>query len=350
MTANAMPVLRVRDLRVTYYTDAGRVAAVNGVSFDLAPGERLGLVGESGCGKSTLALALMRMIKPPGRIESGSAVVRTAQGEIDLLTLDEAAMRKVRLSVISYIPQGAMNALNPVLRVEQQMLDALQAHMPQMPRREMLARAEAALESVELSRDVLRRYPHELSGGMKQRVCIAIGILLSPRVIIADEPTSALDVVVQRQVMETLRRVQEQLGASLILIGHDMGLMAQVAHRVAVMYAGQFVEISPVHAMFTQPLHPYAQALIQSLPRLENRGVFHGLPGMAPSLLRLPSGCAFHPRCAYVMDACRREAPPTVSTPDGRLVQCYLYAAAKEGESAAMQERASPQPQEGMRA
>lgn len=327
MTLQESPVLRVRDLRVTYYTDAGRVTAVNGVSFDLAAGERLGLVGESGCGKSTLALALMRMIKPPGRIESGSAVVRTEHGEMDLLALDEESMRKARLSVISYIPQGAMNALNPVLRVGQQMLDALQAHAPHLSRAEMRARAEAALASVELPKDVFDRYPHELSGGMKQRVCIAIGILLSPRVIIADEPTSALDVVVQRQVMETLQRVQEQLGAALILIGHDMGLMAQVTHRVAVMYAGQFVEVSPVQAMFTQPLHPYTQALIQSLPRLDNRGVFRSLPGVAPSLLRLPSGCVFHPRCAQVMEVCRREPPPAVHTADARFVLCHLYGA-----------------------
>ncbi|MDW8396376.1 MAG: ABC transporter ATP-binding protein [Anaerolineae bacterium] len=325
MNQNAAPTLRVSNLRVTYYTDAGRVTAVNEVSFALAPGERLGLVGESGCGKSTLALALMRMIKPPGRIESGSAIVRTDKGEVDLFALDEEDMRRARLSVISYIPQGAMNALNPVLRVGQQMIDALQAHVPEMSYQAMRERAEQALESVELKRSVFNLYPHELSGGMKQRVCIAIGILLSPRVIIADEPTSALDVVVQRQVMETICKVQAQIGASLILIGHDMGLMAQVMHRVAVMYAGRLVEVSPVRALFTRPLHPYTQALIQSLPRLDNRGVFRGLPGLAPSLLRLPSGCAFHPRCAQAMAVCAQVVPKPITTADGRFVACHLH-------------------------
>lgn len=338
MTADGAPTLRVSNLRVTYYTDAGRVTAVNDVSFTLAPGERLGLVGESGCGKSTLALALMRMIKPPGRIESGSAVVRADKGEVDLFALDEEGMRRARLSVISYIPQGAMNALNPVLRVGQQMMDALQAHVPEMSRQAMRERAEQALESVELKRSVFNLYPHELSGGMKQRVCIAIGILLSPRVIIADEPTSALDVVVQRQVMETITRVQAQLGASLILIGHDMGLMAQAMHRVAVMYAGKLVEVSPVRELFTRPLHPYTQALIQSLPRLDNRGVFRGLPGLAPSLLRLPSGCAFHPRCAQAMGICAQVEPKPIATPDGRLVACHLHSSPADG-AAAFQEQ-----------
>lgn len=317
--------LQINDLQVTYYTDAGRVKAVDGVSLTLQSGERLGLVGESGCGKSTLALALMQMIKPPGRIESGSAIIYTDDGAVDLLKLSEEEMRQTRLSKISYIPQGAMNSLNPVMRIGAQMLDAMQDHLPRASKRELIERAEHALESVELKRSVFQMYPHELSGGMKQRVCIAIGILLNPKVIIADEPTSALDVVVQRQVMETIRRVQEKINAAVILIGHDMGLMAQVTHRVAVMYAGKLVEVSNVREIFRHPLHPYAQALIRSLPRLKNKGVFHGIPGLAPSLLHLPSGCVFHPRCDRAMEICKIAAPPRSTTPDGRFVSCHLY-------------------------
>jgi peptide/nickel transport system ATP-binding protein len=318
---SAKVALQVTDLQVTYYTDSGRVKAVDGVNLTLYSGERLGLVGESGCGKSTMALALMRMIKSPGRIEGGSAMV----GDVDLLKLNEEQMLNARLSTISYIPQGAMNSLNPVMRIGNQMLDAMQAHMPKASKAELVERCEEALESVELKRSVFQMYAHELSGGMKQRVCIAIGILLSPKVVIADEPTSALDVVVQRQVMETICRVQEKIGAAVILIGHDMGLMCQITNRVAVMYAGKLVELSTVREMFTDPLHPYAQALISSLPSLENKGVFQGIPGLAPSLLKLPTGCVFHPRCPYAMDICKTTAPMASHTPTGRFVFCHLY-------------------------
>ncbi|MBC8160757.1 MAG: ABC transporter ATP-binding protein, partial [Roseiflexaceae bacterium] len=235
-------------------------------------------------------------------------------------------MLKARLSKIAYIPQGAMNSLNPVMRIGAQMVDAIKAHMPNLPKYEMRDRAIHALESVDLKAGVFKMYAHELSGGMKQRVCIAISILLRPQVIIADEPTSALDVVTQRQVMETLNRVQQQLGAAIILIGHDMGLMAQFVDRVAVMYAGRLVENSSVREMFTEPCHPYTQALISSLPSLENKGVFQGIPGLAPSLLRLPSGCAFHPRCPQMIgDVCKTLRPEILALPSGRSVACHLY-------------------------
>jgi peptide/nickel transport system ATP-binding protein len=316
-------VLKVRNLEATYYTDAGRAKALADVSFELASGEKLGMVGESGSGKSTLALAMMRMIKPPGRIEGGNVFV----GGQDLLALDEAGMRRARLSKIAYIPQGAMNSLNPVMRIGAQMADAVKAHLPDEPRATIEARCMNALGSVDLAQGVYRMYPHELSGGMKQRVCIAIGVLLSPQVIIADEPTSALDVVTQRQVMETIDNVQRQLNAAVILIGHDMGLMAQFVDKVAVMYAGRLVEVSLVRDMFERPLHPYARALISSVPSLENKGVFQGIPGLAPSLLRLPGGCAFHPRCGRVMEICRAMRPEVVRRSDGRIVTCHLYPA-----------------------
>jgi peptide/nickel transport system ATP-binding protein len=314
------PVLEVVDLQVSYYTDAGRARALDGVNLTLYPGEKLGLVGESGSGKSTMALAMMRMIKPPGRIEGGKVIV----GGTNLTELSEEGMLKARLSKIAYIPQGAMNSLNPVLRIGRQMIDAIKAHEPKMPKSEMEERSIEALNSVDLKASVFHMYPHELSGGMKQRVCIAIGILLKPQVIIADEPTSALDVVTQRQVMETIDHVQEQIGAAVILIGHDMGLMAQFVDKVAVMYAGRLAEVSPVRDMFLDPKHPYAQALINSLPSLENKGVFQGIPGLAPALLRLPSGCAFHPRCAHAMDICKIERPELIHM-GGREVACHLY-------------------------
>jgi peptide/nickel transport system ATP-binding protein len=328
------PVLEVVDLQVSYYTDAGRARALDGVSLTLNAGEKLGLVGESGSGKSTMALAMMRMIKPPGRIEGGHVIV----GDTNLTALSEEQMLKARLSKIAYIPQGAMNSLNPVLRIGRQMMDAIKAHDPEAGKAEMHERSIEALESVDLKSEVFRMFAHELSGGMKQRVCIAIGILLKPQVIIADEPTSALDVVTQRQVMETIDRVQDQIGAAVILIGHDMGLMAQFVDKVAVMYAGRLMEVSSVRNMFTDPKHPYAQALISSLPSLENKGVFQGIPGLAPALLRLPSGCTFHPRCPHVMEVCRTVRPDLQALSSAQEVACHLYSSSASGQDAILLE------------
>ncbi len=315
------PVLQVKDLRVYYHTARGPAKAVDGVSFALEPNTRLGLVGESGSGKSTMALALMRMIKAPGRIENGQMIL----GGIDLATLSAEAMRQVRLSQISMIPQGAMNSLNPVVRVRKQMIDAIYAHDVKMTTKEIDKRIAEVIEWVDLEPAVANMFPHELSGGMKQRVCIAIAILLKPKVIIADEPTSALDVVVQRQVMETIGRVQAELGASVILIGHDMGLMVQFVNRMIVMYAGKIAEMGGIRELFTQPLHPYSQLLISSLPRLESKGELRGIPGIAPSLLNPPTGCVFHPRCPHVMELCSQQAPTLVTMNGGQRVSCHLY-------------------------
>jgi len=319
--ATAKPVLHVQDLVVTYYTDLGRARALDKVGFTLEAGTKMGMVGESGSGKSTLALAMMRMIKPPGRIEGGNVWV----GGTDLQALSEEEMRKARLSKIAYIPQGAMNSLNPVMRVGSQMVDAIKSHLRGESSSAINDRCVWALKSVDLDPSVFHMYPHELSGGMKQRVCIAIGILLRPEVIIADEPTSALDVVTQRQVMETIDKVQDEINSAVILIGHDMGLMAQTMDHVAVMYAGRLVELATVREMFTSPKHPYSQALISSLPTLDNKGQFKGIPGLAPSLLRLPSGCAFHPRCPFASDRSRKEKPKVNVLPGGQLVACHLY-------------------------
>jgi peptide/nickel transport system ATP-binding protein len=315
------PVLTVNNLQVSYYTDAGRARALDGVSLTLDAGEKLGLVGESGSGKSTMALAMMRMIKPPGRIEGGQVIV----GGTDLTTLSEEEMLKARLNKIAYIPQGAMNSLNPVMRVGAQMTDAVKAHDKDLSNDAITEIGMNALASVDLDHSVYKMYPHELSGGMKQRVCIAIGILLKPQVIIADEPTSALDVVTQRQVMETIDRVQSEIGAAVILIGHDMGLMAQFVDKVAVLYTGRLMELSTVREMFDDPKHPYAQALISSLPSLDNKGVFQGIPGLAPALLRLPTGCTFHPRCPHAYDECITTRPNLEAMAGGRMVACHLY-------------------------
>jgi len=264
----AGPILEVVDLRVHFPTPRGPVKAVDGVSLTLQPGERLGLIGESGSGKSTIALAVMRLIKPPGEIVGG----RILLDGTDLLDLSEEEMRQRRLSEIALVTQGAMNSLNPVIRIRPQLLDGLQAHDIKLSKREAERRLTELLRAVDLEPEVANLFPHQLSGGMKQRVCIATAISLKPKVIIADEPTSALDVVVQQRVMLTLRRVQDELGAAVILIGHDMGLMAQFAQRVAVMRAGQLVEVGGVHEIFARPKHPYTRLLMESLPSFERTG------------------------------------------------------------------------------
>jgi oligopeptide/dipeptide ABC transporter ATP-binding protein len=314
-------VLDVIDLRVSYRTPRGPVKAVNGVSFFLRPGERLGLVGESGSGKTTTALSLMRLIQEPAVIEGGQVLL---DGK-DLLSLSEEQMREARSADIALIPQGAMNSLNPVMKVGEQLRDTIRAHIDGDSASKIDARIIDVLEWVELRPQVMEAYPHELSGGMKQRVCIAMGILLSPKVIIADEPTSALDVVVQRQVMETLGRVQKDLGAAVILVGHDMGLMAQFVDRVGVMYGGKLVEVGPVRDIFKDPLHPYTQLLIGSLPTLQSKELFKGIPGLTPSLLAPPPGCMFHPRCPKAMQHCSVQIPALVEIKPERWVSCHLY-------------------------
>jgi peptide/nickel transport system ATP-binding protein len=297
------------------------VKAVDGVSFGLDPGQRLGLVGESGSGKSTIALALLRLIKPPGRIESGSIYL----DGVDLLTLDEEEMRQTRLAKISLVAQGAMNSLNPVKRVKEQLRHGLRDHEVRMSDKEFAQFTAELLRKVGLRPEVANMFPHELSGGMKQRVCIAIAISLQPQVIVADEPTSALDVVVQWQVIDTLRRVQQDLGASVIQIGHDMGLMAHSVDRIGVMYAGKLVELASVRDLFRAPLHPYTKLLIASLPSLDGKGRLHGILGLPPSLLNPPSGCAFHPRCPHRMDRCKVEVPVLRELRPDHHAACHLY-------------------------
>jgi oligopeptide/dipeptide ABC transporter ATP-binding protein len=319
--AVARSILQVRDLRVNYYTRLGAVKATNGVSFDLRVGERLGLVGESGSGKSTIAMALMRLIKPPGKIEAGQIIL----DGVSLLEQPEEKMRRLRLKDIALVAQGAMNSLNPVMRVRPQIETALRDHDVKLSASELSSRVSELLDLVGLRRSVADLYPHELSGGMKQRVCIAIAICLRPKVIIADEPTSALDVVVQRQVMETLKTLGQALGASMVLIGHDMGLMAQVVDRIGVMYAGELVEMGSVAEVFADPLHPYTRLLIGSLPTIVRKEVSRGIPGLTPSLRNRPVQCPFQPRCPVAFERCKVEAPVLVEARPKRQVACHLY-------------------------
>jgi peptide/nickel transport system ATP-binding protein len=318
---NSGPVLTVKDLRVYYDTPAGMVKAVDGVSFDLQPGERLGLVGESGSGKSTLALALMRLHKPPARIAGGEVLLG---GNGDVLKLEEHELRQMRLARMALIPQGAMNSLNPVMRIRNQIADGITTHIPDIKGKDLRERVVSQLERVGLTAEIAGKFPHELSGGMKQRVAIAIGTSLSPTVIIADEPTSALDVVVQRQVMETLRSVQEQLGAAVLIVGHDMGLMAQFADRMGVMYAGRLAELAPVKDLFENPQHPYTKLLIESVPTITAKSSLVGIPGSPPTLIDVPPGCPFHPRCPSVFEPCDHEVPAITSQGE-RSVACHLY-------------------------
>jgi peptide/nickel transport system ATP-binding protein len=317
-------VLTVNDLRVYYDTDSGTVKAVDGVSFDLQPGERLGLVGESGSGKSTLALALMRLHKPPARIAGGEIFL---DGSGDVVTLEDAQLRAMRLDRMALIPQGAMNSLNPVMRIRDQVADGIRTHDSDAGSEDIQSRILAQLGRVGLDSDeVAGKFPHELSGGMKQRVAIAIGTSLNPSVIIADEPTSALDVVVQRQVMETLRSVQEEIGASVLIVGHDMGLMAQFANRMGVMYAGKLAEVAPVRDLFAGPRHPYTKMLIDSVPTTRAKRSLVAIPGSPPTLIDVPPGCPFHPRCPSAFKPCASEVP-AVTQQEERQVACHLYSA-----------------------
>jgi peptide/nickel transport system ATP-binding protein len=313
-------VLRVDGLCVAYDHPRGLVRAVDNVTFSLRPHERFGLAGESGSGKSTMALAILRMIKPPGHIDGGEVWLE----ETALSKLTPDAIRRLRLAGIAMVPQGSMNSLNPVVRIRDQIGDALADHGTSLSRRDLTDRVRSLLGQVGLPPGTADKYPHELSGGMKQRACIAIAICLRPKVIIADEPTSALDVVVQRQVMETLGKVQADLGAAVILVGHDMGLMAQFVDRLGIMYAGRLVEVASIRDIIAAPRHPYTRLLIDSLPSLETKGGVRGIPGLAPLLRDLPPGCAFHPRCPRAEARCRLEKPVVRSIGPDATVACHF--------------------------
>ena len=341
-TGSDDPILDVRNLKVYYDTDGGQVKAVDDVTFRLERGQRMGLVGESGSGKTTMAMALMRLHKPPALIAGGEVWL----DGVDLLTLDEEDMRQVRLQDLALVPQGAMNSLNPVFKVKDQIIDGIKYHMKKkdVPSKSaMLSRVVELLEGVGLDGSVSDMYPHELSGGMKQRVTLAIATSLRPKMILADEPTSALDVVVQRQIMMTLEQLQEEIDASVLLVGHDMGLMAQFADVLGVMYAGHLVEFAPIEDIFKRPQHPYTKKLIASLPDIHEKGRFTGIDGLPPTLVIPPPGCRFHPRCPIYNDdedlrseftelrgrldtnRCTEDDPDLIETHPKRWVACHMY-------------------------
>jgi peptide/nickel transport system ATP-binding protein len=315
-------ILTVRNLKVYYYTRKGVVKAVDDVSFSLKKGETLGLVGESGCGKTTLGMSLLKMPSPPGKVVGGDIVI---DGE-NIVHLKETTLRKrVRWNKISMVFQGAMNSLTPVYTIRKQMLETLQNHR-EMEYEEALKIIEKYLGYVGLSKDILRRYPHELSGGMKQRVVIATALFLEPKVVIADEPTTALDVVVQAQIINLLKKLKKELGLSFIFITHDLATEAEIADRIMVMYAGKVVEIGENVQIYGSkgPMHPYTKGLLGATPRLRRKvDELAFIPGVPPDLLKPPSGCRFHDRCPVVLDKCRENEPPLKEVELGHLVACW---------------------------
>jgi len=314
-------VLDVKDLRVHYATPTGDVIACNGVNLQVYRGETLGLVGESGCGKTTAAMGILRLVQPPGRIVHGQVLLDGT----DVMSLDERQLRQVRWRQIALIPQGAMNSLNPVMRVKDQIADGIQTHEGKQPQAALKERILELLTMVGLPSRVYTMYPHELSGGMKQRVCIAMAIALHPSLVIADEPTSALDVVVQRVIAQTMLEVKERLNVSMILIGHDMGLQAQLVDRIAVMYAGNMMEIAPVRQIFETPLHPYTQLLIDSIPSIKERKPLKITEGLTHDLRNPPPGCVFHLRCSSprATARCHEEVPVLRQVAPKHYVACH---------------------------
>jgi peptide/nickel transport system ATP-binding protein len=315
-----MALLEIRDLCMGFPTDAGAARAVDGVTLSLDRGRVLGLVGESGCGKSMTALCIMRLVPPPGEIAGGSILF---QGR-DLLALSEPEMRALRGAEIAMIFQEPMTALNPVLTAGSQVAEAVALHHPLAPRRAW-ARAVGLLGEVGIP-DAARRaheYPHQLSGGMRQRVMIAMAIACHPALLLADEPTTALDVTIQAEILSLLGALRARHGMAMVLITHDLGVVAEQADEVAIMYAGRIVEHAPVEALFAHPRHPYTQALLRAMPTLgQRRERLETIPGQVPSLTRMPSGCAFRERCALAVDACAAIPPPLEERAPGHLVAC----------------------------
>jgi peptide/nickel transport system ATP-binding protein len=322
-------VLDVKNLQTVFFTNSGLFRAVDDVSFHVRRGETLAIVGESGCGKSVTALSIMRLVPdPPGRVVGGSVMLEGT----DLLGLDEAEMRKVRGNRISMIFQEPMTSLNPVMRIGDQITEAVCLHRP-MSRKQAWSKAVEMLRLVRIPEPERRatEYPHQLSGGMRQRAMIAMALACRPALLIADEPTTALDVTIQAQILALVLELQQELGMGLILITHDLGVVAQTARRVIVMYAGKKVEEADVETLFANPRHPYTRGLMASIPAVPLPGVkaearLVEIPGMVPSLTNLPKGCAFAPRCKLAIDRCREQYPPLEDWGRGHLAACWRAA------------------------
>ena len=325
MAAAPRPLLEVDGLKTHFFTRDGVVRAVDGVTFSIQPGETLALVGESGCGKSVTSLSIMRLIaSPPGRTVAGAIRFNGR----DLLGLSERAMRDVRGNEISMIFQEPMTSLNPVLTIGRQIAEALVLHRG-LTRADAMARAVEMLGLVNIPEPARRaaEYPHQMSGGMRQRVMIAMALACDPKLLVADEPTTALDVTIQAQILDLMRALKDKTGAAILLITHDLGVVAEMAQRVVVMYAGRKVEEAPVAELFERPRHPYTRGLLKSIPRLGakvGRVRLAEIPGMVPSLREPIAGCAFATRCPYAIERCRTEAPPLEVMAEGHVAACWL--------------------------
>ncbi len=338
------PVLSIRDLAVQFTTDDGIVKAVDGVTYDVYPGETLGIVGESGSGKSVSTMSLLGLIpQPPGKIVSGEAIFKGR----DLLKLSKRAIRRVRGNDIAIIFQDPMTSLNPVLKIGYQLGEAINAHHPETKAEEVKERAIGLLRTVGIPQPERRfdQYPHEFSGGMRQRAMIAMAISNNPALLIADEPTTALDVTIQAQILTVLKKAQDETDAATILITHDLGLIAELADRVIVMYAGKIVELGDVHTIFAAPRHPYTVGLMESLPRLTvDEDWLRPIPGQPPSLINRPPGCPFHPRCFLSQGRarCREEEPPLkpVRAGTGRHLSACHFTDELEGQTSKLLETA----------
>jgi peptide/nickel transport system ATP-binding protein len=317
-----MPVLDVRDLTVNYTTERGPVRAAEGINFSIEKGEALGLAGESGCGKTTIALSLMRLLPRNGKILKGQVLLNGT----DLLTLDDKEMRSVRWKDISIVFQGAMNALNPVYKIGDQIVEAIKTHQENISTSEALEQAAKLLELVGIDPTRVDNYPHEFSGGMRQRALIAMALANNPSVVIADEPGTALDVIVQAQVLKLMRDLKERLKVSMVLISHDLSIIAETCEKVAIMYAGKLVEYGNITDVYREPLHPYTQGLLGAFPSLYGeRKKLVSIPGMPPDLLDPPAACRFHPRCPYAMEVCMKVEPPMLESRRNHYVACHLY-------------------------
>jgi oligopeptide/dipeptide ABC transporter ATP-binding protein len=316
------PLLSVDDLRVEFWTRRGTVHAVNGISFDVAPGETLGIVGESGCGKSVTALALLGILSRAGRVQAGTATF----GGRDLLRLSDRELRRIRGREIAMIFQDPMTSLNPVLTIGRQIREALETHFG-MKRRAAEKRAAELIDRVGIpsADERIRDYPHQFSGGMRQRAMIAMALACKPKLLIADEPTTALDVTIQAQILNLLRELVREERTALILITHDLGVVAGMCERVNVMYAGMFMETAPAEQLFATPRHPYTLGLLESIPRLDSprRERLKPIPGAPRNMLSAPSACPFQPRCRFEVEQSRREVPPLVQIAPGHFVSCF---------------------------